>query len=135
MRDIKYIVVHCTAGSQLQTIKDLKAEFKRKGWKAPGYHYVISVNGVITELLPVEKVSNGVMGHNSNSINVAYTGGIDRKFSPIDNRTEAQKTSLRMLLASLKEKFPNAIIQGHRDFPLVAKSCPCFDAKEEYKDM
>lgn len=31
MRQIKRIFVHCTAGSQKQTIDDLKAEFRRKG--------------------------------------------------------------------------------------------------------
>ena len=40
MRNIKYIAVHCTAGSQKTTIESLKLEFKRKGWKYPGYHYV-----------------------------------------------------------------------------------------------
>lgn len=41
MRSIKRIFVHCTAGNQHQKIADLQAEFKRKGWKNPGYHYVI----------------------------------------------------------------------------------------------
>jgi N-acetylmuramoyl-L-alanine amidase len=31
--------------------------------------------------------------------------------------------------------FPNAIIQGHKDFPNVAKACPSFDAKAEYKNI
>ena len=37
MRKIERIFVHCTAGSQSQSIDDLKAEFRRKGWKSPGY--------------------------------------------------------------------------------------------------
>ena len=48
MRKIDYIAVHCTAGSQKQTIPDLQAEFKRKGWKNPGYHYVVAPDGKIT---------------------------------------------------------------------------------------
>ena len=77
MRKIQYIAVHCTAGSQRQTIADLQAEFKRKGWKNPGYHYVIALGGKITQLLDEEKISNGVKGFNSVSVNVAYIGGID----------------------------------------------------------
>ena len=47
MRKITRIFVHCTAGSQKQTVEDLKAEFKRKGWKAPGYHYVVDAQGQV----------------------------------------------------------------------------------------
>ena len=36
------------------------------------------------------------------------------------------------LLKDLKARYPDAIIQGHRDFPNVKKSCPRFDAKDEY---
>ena len=77
MRKIQYVAVHCTAGSQKQTISDLQAEFKRKGWKNPGYHYVIALDGKITQLLDEEKISNGVKGFNSVSVNVAYIGGIE----------------------------------------------------------
>lgn len=31
MRSIKRIFVHCTAGSQKQTIEDLRKEFRNKG--------------------------------------------------------------------------------------------------------
>ena len=35
-------------------------------------------------------------------------------------------------IKKLRAKYPNAIIQGHRDFPNVAKACPQFDAKKEF---
>ena len=44
MRAIKYIAVHCTASSQHTTIKELQQEFRRKGWKNPGYHYVVAAD-------------------------------------------------------------------------------------------
>ena len=147
MRKIKYIAVHCTAGSQQATVRDLELEFKRKGWKAPGYHYVVTAEGKIHQLLATELVSNGVKGFNSVTVNVAYTGGIDSKGKSVDNRTEEQKASLRKLLKLLKEKYPEAVIQGHRDFSpdkngngIVdawerIKDCPCFEAKTEYKDL
>lgn len=147
MRNIQYIAVHCTASHQSQTIEGLKQEFKRKGWINPGYHYVISPDGKITQLLDEDKVSNGVKGFNSVSINVAYIGGIDVNGKPIDNRTDAQKASLRSLLKMLQKKYPTAVIQGHRDFSPDLnkdgkitpnewmKSCPCFNAKEEYANL
>lgn len=147
MRSIKYIAVHCTAGSQKATVRDLEIEFRRKGWKNPGYHYVITEDGKIHQMLDTEKVSNGVKGFNSVTVNVAYTGGIDANGQSEDNRTGAQKDSLRKLLKLLKRKYPEAVIQGHRDFSPDKngngvvdsweriKDCPCFNAKTEYKDI
>lgn len=147
MREIKYIAVHCTAGNQTTTVKELELEFKRKGWKNPGYHYVVTADGNIHQLLDTEKISNGVKGYNSVTVNIAYTGGIDAAGKPVDNRTDEQKTSLRQLMKLMRGKYPKAIIQGHRDFSPDLnhdgkieknewiKQCPCFDAKEEYKDI
>lgn len=149
-RDIKYIAVHCTAGSQKTSIPDLLEIFKARGFKAPGYHYVISADGKVHQLLDEEKVSNGVKGFNSISINVAYIGGVVQeggKLKSVDNRTPEQRASLRLLLMELKRRYPKATIQGHRDFsPDVngngivdpwerIKDCPCFDAKVEYADI
>ena len=147
MRKIKRIFIHCTAGSQKQTVADLRTEFKRKGWKNPGYHYVISPDGAITQLLDEQQVSNGVKGYNQTSINVAYIGGIDSNDKAIDNRTEAQKASLIRLLKELRGRYPKAQILGHRDISPDTnhngkvdsweriKECPCFDAMIEYKGI
>lgn len=67
-------------------------------------------------------------------------GGIDSKGKPVDNRTEAQKTTLRSLLIELHRQYPHATIMGHRDIwgtdsKKWKKWCPCFDAKSEYKDI
>lgn len=147
MRNIKYIAVHCTAGPQRQTIADLQAEFKRKGWRNPGYHYVVGPDGKIIQLLDESLVSNGVKGYNGTAVNVAYIGGVGRNGKPADNRTPEQREALRSLLKRLHEKYPAAVIQGHRDFSPdlnhdgritpneFIKMCPCFDAKAEYKDI
>ena len=137
MRDIKRIFIHCTAGSQKQTKQQLLNEFKLRGWKNPGYHYVVFPNGNIEQLLGEEDISNGVQGYNSTSINVAYVGGIDSKGRPTDNRTKEQKKSLVVLLTAIKRDYPEAHIMGHRDIWGKDKSkwkkmCPCFDAEAEY---
>ena len=147
MRKIERIFIHCTAGSQRQTVDDLRAEFKAKKWRNPGCHYVVLSDGAVRQLLGEQFVSNGVKGYNSTSINVAYTGGIDADGKAVDNRTEAQKTSLVRLLKELRVRYPKAEIMGHRDISPDTngngivdpweriKECPCFDAITEYKDI
>jgi N-acetylmuramoyl-L-alanine amidase len=140
MRKIERIFVHCTAGSQKTTLKQLENEFKAKGWKSPGYHYVVFPDGKIEQMLDESKVSNGVRGFNSTSINVSYVGGVDSKLKPIDNRTEAQKASLIKILTELKTRYPEAKIMGHRDVwgkdpKKWQKWCPCFDAESEYAEI
>jgi len=130
VREIKYIAIHCTGGSQRATVGDLRAEFRRKGWKNPGYHYVVTADGVIHQLLDDSKVSNGVKGWNHCTVNVAWTGGVDtseKGLPPVDNRTEAQKASLSQIVRLLRSRYPEAVVRGHRDFPGVAKACPSFD--------
>ncbi|AKK74445.1 N-acetylmuramoyl-L-alanine amidase [Chryseobacterium gallinarum] len=136
MRKIQYIAVHCSATSQTATVSAIQNYWKKElGWKMPGYHYIIKADGEIVNLLPIDQVSNGVKGYNSVSINICYIGGIDGNGKPKDTRTPEQKESLLKILKTLKKEFPKAIIQGHRDFPKVAKACPSFDAKTEYQNL
>jgi len=136
MREIKFLAVHCTATPQTATVSSIQNYWKNVlKWKMPGYHFIIKPDGEVVQLLEIEKVSNGVKGFNSVSINISYIGGVDSQNKPIDNRTEAQKKALLDLLKKLKKQFPKAVIQGHRDFPEVKKACPSFNAKTEYKHL
>lgn len=139
MRKIERIFVHCSAGSQSNTAREIVDYHTRpvsrggRGWKSPGYHYIIEADGKIVNVHPEEKVSNGVRGYNATAINVCYVGGVDTSkpgLPPVDNRTDAQKASLLSLLRMLRKKYPDAGIYGHRDF--AAKACPSFDATKEY---
>lgn len=136
-RNIKYIVVHCTAGNQRATEADLRAEFKRKGWKNPGYHYVIFADGRVVQLLDESGVANGVYGYNKICIHVAYTGGVDTSkpnLPAIDNRTNMQRAQLSLLLRIIKKRYPQATIVGHHDLN-QRKACPSFNARTEYADI
>lgn len=141
MREIKRIFVHCTAGPQTQTVAEIQKYWKTVNkWTSPGYHYIIKPDGEIVPLQPEDKPSNGVAGYNSTSINVCYIGGVDKQGRPVDNRTEAQKESLRKILKELKTRYPDAVIMGHREIWGLDKSkwkkmCPCFPAGEEYKNI
>jgi N-acetylmuramoyl-L-alanine amidase len=131
MREIKYLAIHCTATSQKAKVSSIVNYWKNTlGWKNAGYHFIIEPSGNVVELLSIDKVSNGVRGFNSESINISYIGGIDANTKPTDNRTDEQIKSMIKLVKKYKELYPNIIIQGHRDFPNVKKDCPSFDVKK-----
>ena len=51
MRDIKYIVVHCTATPQTTSVESIKQYWKTHlGWKMHGYHFMIKPDGEIIQL-------------------------------------------------------------------------------------
>lgn len=126
-RDIKYIVLHCTATSQDTTVASILNYWKKNlGWKNPGYHFLIEKDGTIHNLHPIESPSNGVAGYNKNSIHISYIGGV----GGLDNRTPKQILSQLKLIIEMKEKYPKAEVLGHRDFPKVKKECPSFDVKK-----
>ncbi len=105
-RKIKKIFVHCTASRQSWSVDALLKEFRNKGWHYPGYHWVVTADGKHTQLMTEDLPSNGVKGHNYDSVNVAYMGGISRTGKAIDNRTEAQKAGFRQLLKELRQPLP-----------------------------
>jgi len=131
MRQIKYIVCHCTATSLETKVESIVKYWREKlGWKNPGYHFIIDKSGNVTQLQPIEKPSNGVRGYNQNSIHISTIGGKNE-----DNRTRSQIIALKALLKSLHAVYPDATIQGHRDFPKVSKSCPRYDAKKFWNEI
>lgn len=149
MRQITHVVVHCTATSPKATVKAITSYWFRPksqgglGWKNAGYHYLIDADGTVHNLQPESKPSNGVRGHNKNSIHISYIGGV-KNGKAVDTRTDAQKDAMLDLLITLKAQYPSATILGHRDFSPDKnkngiidpweriKECPSFDAITEY---
>lgn len=143
MRNIKYIVVHCTASSPTATPEKIQNYWKEHlGWKNPGYHILVGRKGELHRMLSDEGVSNGVGGgYNTPSLNISYIGGIDANGKAIDNRTPEQKEAIIKQLKEWKKSYPTAEILGHRDFWFkykysgARKACPCFDAIIEYANI
>jgi N-acetylmuramoyl-L-alanine amidase len=148
LRNIKYIIIHCTAGNQNQTVADiLKWWQDGMGWKNVGYHKLITKNGVIHTLAIDDKITNGVAGYNANALHVSYCGGVDYTGKPLDNRTDAQKISLEAVVKAWKVLYPDAIIKGHRDFSKdkngdgkitaneYIKYCPAFEVSTWLKTI
>ena len=133
MRNIKYLVVHCTATPHSTTIDSIQNYWRTNlKWKSPGYHKVVKPNGEVITLADDEAICNGVAGYNSLSLHISYIGGVDSRGNPVDNRTQGQKDALSQVLHQWRAKYPDAKILGHRDFPKVAKACPSFNATQEY---
>ena len=137
MKDVLYIVIHCTATrlSQRVTIDDIDRWHKARGFAQCGYHWYIDREGTIKEGRSEKLAGAHVRHYNQHAIGVCYEGGLDEKGRPKDTRTPEQKAALWFLLEDLKKDYPKAKIVGHRDFPHVAKQCPCFDVQSEYTSL
>lgn len=134
MRAIDEIIIHCSATAEG---KDFKADdirlwhVKGNGWQDIGYHFVIDLDGTVEVGRPVSKQGAHCSGHNKTTIGICYVGGCaaDGK-TPKDTRTEAQRRSLRWLVAVLRSCFPTIRkVSGHREY--ANKACPSFDVKAE----
>lgn len=134
LKEVKYLVVHCSATKLSQHVSagDIDRWHRAQGWPMIGYHWYINRNGLISEGRKEVYAGAHVKGYNHCSIGICYEGGLNEQGSPADTRTAAQRAALLYLLKELKQRYPQAKILGHRDFPGVHKDCPCFDAKKEY---
>lgn len=133
----EYLVVHCAATPPSADIgvAEIRQWHKAKGWADCGYHFVIRRNGKVEFGRPENLVGSHVAGRNSNSLGICLVGGTDARQKPQNNYTAEQWASLQTLLMRLTQKYPKARILGHRDFPGVAKACPCFDAIDWAQDL
>lgn len=143
-------MVHCSAGPATQKASAIinyhlaPASRGGRGWKAPGYHYIVEADGRVVKSWDEDKVANGAKGFNSDSLHICYTGGVDASGNPKDTRTAAQRASLARLIADIRRRYGALPVVGHRDLSPDrngdgkisrdewVKPCPCFDAKREY---
>lgn len=131
--DVAFIAVHCSATPAAMNIgrAEIDKWHRLKGWLAIGYHFVIRRDGTLEAGRGLDVRGAHVEGFNHNSVGVCLIGGVDGTpaAKPEANFTPAQMKTLGTLLKDLKVRFPHAVVQGHRDFPNVAKACPSFNVK------
>lgn len=133
MRTINEIILHCTATPQGRdySIDTIRRWHRARGFSDIGYHYIIHLDGSVSHGRPIDKIGAHCVDHNTNSIGIAYVGGLaaDGKF-PKDTRTPQQRSALNKLLHQLLKQYPHASIHGHCEYS--NKACPCFDVQNEY---
>ncbi len=137
MKEVLYLVVHCscTRPNQAWTVNDIDRCHRAKNWAMIGYHWVIYQDGSIHKGRDEKYAGAHVRHYNDHAIGICYIGGMDAKGRYADTRTPEQKAALWYLLKDLKQSYPNAKIVGHRDFPNVAKKCPCYSPQAEYVSL
>ena len=125
----EYIAIHCSATPSKMDIgvAEIRKMHLQRGFKDIGYNRVIRRNGEWEQGRDDDAVGAHVEGYNSISIGVCLVGGVNAKMQPEDNFTTEQMETLKAMIPELLEKYPGAIVQGHRDFPNVNKACPSFD--------
>lgn len=156
IKDIKLIIIHCTASREDKdySLEQLTHDHIERGFGGVGYHRFIRKDGTIHLTRDFTIVGAHVAGFNTNSIGISYEGGVTAKLKPKDTRTEIQKEKILdcilEVLAAIKAAggdTKKVKIVGHRDLSpdrngdgVISpdewlKSCPCFDATAEFKDI
>lgn len=132
LREIKYLVIHCSATrcNVPFTVEQLRQCHLARGFRDIGYHFYITRNGALHHCRPMGEAGAHVKGFNLHSIGICYEGGLDADGRPADTRTQEQCERLSELLGILRRLYPDARIAGHRELCGGRKECPCFDCGE-----
>lgn len=132
-----FIAVHCSATSSTMDIgeEEIRRWHQDKGWLDVGYNIVIRRSGVVEIGRPLDYQGAHVAGYNHITLGICVVGGTDYTGRSEDNFTDEQRESLLTTLKFCKLYAPDAKIQGHRDFPNVAKDCPSFDVRRWLEEV
>ena len=155
MCTITRIILHCSAsvagvnlsGNDIKCMHTNPVRLGGRGWRNPGYHYVVRLDGTIDNILPIQNIANGVKGYNQESIHICYVGGLRPHpippeggrlksvggLIPANTMTPLQRAAIVRLLTDLHRRFPEATLHGHNEF--AAKACPCFKVREEFPEF
>lgn len=134
---VAYIVIHYSATpiEREYPYAQLERDHKQRGFREGGYHFYYPRKG--GEIAGRDLSSPGrfevgahSQGENEISIGLCFEGGVtlaDRN-NGFDSRTDGQKALMIARIDALKERFPKAVVKGHRDMPGAATQCPGHDA-------
>lgn len=132
MLPARYLTIHCAATPEGRDVKAATInEWDKAKFGQISYHWVVELDGTKVRTLPDSVRGAHVGGNNTGNIGICYVGGCDKKMNAKDTRTDAQKKSLRELVAEYRAKYPGIVVRGHRDWPKVAKACPSFDVSTQ----
>ena len=118
MRDIDYIVVHCSDMDAPHTVADIDSWHKKRGFNRIGYHYIIDQQGELHEGRDEKEVGAHVKNFNRSSIGICVMGR--------HNFTSNQMDELYRLITDLLVSYPKAKVKPHNFFD-KHKTCPNFE--------
>lgn len=134
---VRFIVVHYSATpiERPYLPHQLERDHVSRGFKGVGYHYYFPRSGgriPYRDLTKPGMVQEGahVRGYNDQSIGLCYEGGLTLQDME-HGRNTMTKDQEREIIATIKElleRFPRAMVVGHRD--LGATQCPGFDVSQ-----
>ncbi|AUQ74742.1 MULTISPECIES: N-acetylmuramoyl-L-alanine amidase [Phaeobacter] len=141
---VKYIVIHYSATAVEDDVSadDIDRMHKRRGFREIGYHWYIRKSGSIEmgrDLSQPGRFEAGAhsKGENSISVGICFEGGVRKGAmnTGFDSRTPAQTRAMIELIDKMSERFPGAVVRGHRDMPGAATQCPGFNATEWWDEV
>lgn len=148
----KYLIWHCTAtpegrkvtGEWMYDYFTRPAERGGRGWSKPGYRTMVHLDGTSSDLIDFNndaalewsEVTYGAKGFNSQSIHMAYVGGVSRHNVkiPKDTRTFQQKETMEAHTKAILSYHPEIKICGHYHVN-PNKACPSFNVNEWLQHM
>jgi len=137
MRKINKIIIHCSATPQDRevSVSTIRKWHLQRGFNDIGYHYVIHLDGKISNGRNISRIGAHCSGQNRGSIGICYVGGMSKDMKKAkDTRTPKQKDSLIKLMHELIYKYnKDMTIHGHNEF--ANKACPSFNVQEEYANL
>ena len=145
MRDIKRIILHCTATrpewwadkSSEEKMKECERWHLDRGFRSIGYHFLVDRDGTITEGRPLDQQGAHCKGHNADTIGIAMWGGFgsDSDDLPSDHFTPVQLAATYDLIRKLQGQFniKKDQVFGHNRFS--SKSCPGFRVQKWISGM
>ena len=114
----EYIALHHAEAVEC-TAKQVDEWHKSNGWAGIGYHFFVRKDGSIYEGRPLWALGAHVQGKNNVSVGICAEGDYHNKDKVMP---DAQKKSIKELIAYLKTLYPDAEIVGHGE--IGASSCP-----------
>jgi N-acetylmuramoyl-L-alanine amidase len=115
--DIRFIVVHTTATRPGVAIKNLD--------ELP-YHFLVTKGGKLINLKPLRAADT--------AIEIALSGGLDRRGKHMDTKTQQQADTLFNTLVMVTEAYPDAQIVGADQLYPYGFANPGFDVKQWLAD-
>ena len=110
----RIILHHAAMNGSVEAVHNVH---KAKGWSGIGYHFYVRKDGKIYRGRPEYAIGAHASGSNYNSIGICAEGNFEN-----ETMSDAQKNSIKELVAYLKNKYKIKTVVRHRDVGSTA--CP-----------